>query len=311
MTIRSLEVAPDGTAALGVGGGIVADSTPAEEWHEVLTKAAPLLRALGVDPPRPAASTVAGKGLAAQSHGLLETVLAVDGRAVEVADHVARLRRSVWELTGSSVVDDVEQLLLDAARTAGRGAHRLRVRHRWQPGPGAAVVETEPFDRPVALAGSPGVVLGLATAPPQGLERHKYADRSWVQRALAEGRAGTPGADDVALRSPDGHLLETTRACLLAVLPGDVPTVLTPPCDGRLLPGVTRQVLVDLARGSGWTVRLAALDDEALGRTETLLAANALRGAQWVQQVGRHRWAGPTPAAVELGDALLRRWRLV
>jgi anthranilate synthase component 1 len=48
MVIRSVVLAPGG-AAVGAGGGITALSDPAEELEEVRLKAAPLLRALGVE----------------------------------------------------------------------------------------------------------------------------------------------------------------------------------------------------------------------------------------------------------------------
>jgi para-aminobenzoate synthetase component 1 len=44
MTIRSLTLTPDLIVAQA-GGGIVADSDPAEEYEESMVKAAPLLRA--------------------------------------------------------------------------------------------------------------------------------------------------------------------------------------------------------------------------------------------------------------------------
>ncbi len=332
VSIRTLEVGTDGTAALGVGGGVVADSTPAEEWHEVLTKAAPLLRALGVPPVLPAPSTAAHKGGADPSSGLIETVLAVDGRVVEAADHVARLRRSVWELTGRGLETDVGALLARAAEDAGRGAHRLRLRVRL-PGPGGAgherapqqdtwpqragrptagagpeaTVEVGPWHRPTSPEGRRGLVLGVTDAPAHGLERHKYADRRALDTALAE--AGP--VDDVAFRAADG-LLETSRACLLAVVTGPTgaPGLVTPACDGRILAGTTRQVLVDLALARGWSVRLGPLDDDLLAAADGLVAANALRGAQWVAAVGPHRWHVPAPALVELAEALLHRWRL-
>lgn len=313
VTIRSLEVDAAGAAALGVGGGIVADSTPAEEWHEVLTKAGPLLAALGAPVPRPDPSTASAKGVSDPAAGLLETVLAVDGRAVEVADHAARLRRSGWELTGRAVAADVEDRLVAAAAAAGPGAWRLRVRLPLHP-PGEPVVEVGAWRRPVPLDAAAGLVLGVVGAPPDGLERHKYADRRWVDDAL-DRAPGQPAVDDVALADAGGALLETTRACLLALLPGPTgapgPVLLTPPCDGRVLPGVTRQVLLDLARRQGWPVRLGALDDEALDRAEGLLCANALRGVQWVRSVGGRTWAAPSPAAGVLSRLLLERWQLV
>jgi para-aminobenzoate synthetase component I len=47
VAIRTLEVAPDGEAWIGVGGGITIDSDPAAEWAECQAKAAPLLDLLG------------------------------------------------------------------------------------------------------------------------------------------------------------------------------------------------------------------------------------------------------------------------
>jgi para-aminobenzoate synthetase component 1 len=43
VAIRTVEFGADGTAVLGVGGGITADSDPAREWDECLDKARPII----------------------------------------------------------------------------------------------------------------------------------------------------------------------------------------------------------------------------------------------------------------------------
>jgi para-aminobenzoate synthetase component 1 len=43
VAIRTVEFASDGSAVLGVGGGITADSDPDREWDECLHKAAPII----------------------------------------------------------------------------------------------------------------------------------------------------------------------------------------------------------------------------------------------------------------------------
>ncbi|MGB7507707.1 MAG: aminodeoxychorismate synthase component I, partial [Mycobacterium sp.] len=43
VAIRTVEFAADGSAVLGVGGGITADSEPAREWDECLHKARPII----------------------------------------------------------------------------------------------------------------------------------------------------------------------------------------------------------------------------------------------------------------------------
>ncbi|MDA2894270.1 aminodeoxychorismate synthase component I [Mycolicibacterium sp. BiH015] len=45
VAIRTVEFSADGTAVLGVGGGITADSDPGREWDECLHKAAPIVGA--------------------------------------------------------------------------------------------------------------------------------------------------------------------------------------------------------------------------------------------------------------------------
>ncbi|EON30951.1 aminodeoxychorismate synthase component I [Gordonia terrae C-6] len=47
VAIRTVEITPDGTLALGVGGGITIDSDPAREWQECLDKAASIVRPRG------------------------------------------------------------------------------------------------------------------------------------------------------------------------------------------------------------------------------------------------------------------------
>ncbi len=45
VAIRTVEFGADGSAVLGVGGGITADSDPDREWDECLHKAAPIIGA--------------------------------------------------------------------------------------------------------------------------------------------------------------------------------------------------------------------------------------------------------------------------
>jgi anthranilate/para-aminobenzoate synthase component I len=59
LTIRTFAIA-DGQLHLWVGGGVVWDSDPAEEVAESLTKAAPLLAAIGAPLDTPVAPEPAG-----------------------------------------------------------------------------------------------------------------------------------------------------------------------------------------------------------------------------------------------------------
>jgi para-aminobenzoate synthetase component 1 len=48
VAIRTVEFGADGSAILGVGGGITADSDPDREWDECLHKAAPIIGAMRI-----------------------------------------------------------------------------------------------------------------------------------------------------------------------------------------------------------------------------------------------------------------------
>ncbi|MBK5217954.1 MAG: aminodeoxychorismate synthase component I, partial [Propionibacteriales bacterium] len=102
---------------LGVGGGIVSDSTPEQELAECLVKATPLIRAVGasLDPGLAAAVVVQPEweprvhSIERQRHnadpqrGVFETLLVRDGEIIERAGHLARFASSLRELYGVDV----------------------------------------------------------------------------------------------------------------------------------------------------------------------------------------------------------------
>jgi para-aminobenzoate synthetase/4-amino-4-deoxychorismate lyase len=233
VAIRSFELS-GARIELGVGGGVTADSVPVLEWRECLQKAAPLLAAIGrelpVPAPEPTARQLAG--------GLIETMLAVDGVVLRLADHLARLDLSCRELYGSGLPPGARALVVSAAGP-GRSALRLMV----SPG-----LDLEITSRPAAV---PSTGSDLRTVRGRsGVWRHKWADRAWLTDQEA---AGLP-----LFLAEDGSVLETSRGNVL-LLDADGGFT-TAPLDDRLLPGVTRRAVLDLGR----PVRLERFGVEAL-----------------------------------------------
>ena len=250
VAIRTFEIA-GGSYRLGVGGGITADSVPMREWRECLDKAAPLLAAVGAGAP-PAAPD-ARPTRAQRAGGLLETVLVLDGRAVRLADHLARLDRSARELYGTGL----PAALAERARRCAAGSDVPRAALRITLAPDGAV------RLDCAAIGPAPTARDAVTVPARaGCQRHKWADRAGLaatERAV--------GAHRVAVFE-DGTLLETTRGNLF-VLAGDG-TLLTPALTDAVLPGITRRAVLDLAHDRGWPVRLGPV------RAPDLLAARAV-----------------------------------
>ncbi|MDA7584843.1 aminotransferase class IV [Luminiphilus sp.] len=72
------------------------------------------------------------------------------------------------------------------------------------------------------------------------------------------------GADEIILFNEQEELTEAA-ACNVFIVQNK--TVITPPLDIEKLPGVTRNMLVDILRGDGWSV-----EERAVSRTEVMAA---------------------------------------
>jgi para-aminobenzoate synthetase/4-amino-4-deoxychorismate lyase len=123
-----------------------------------------------------------------------------------------------------------------------------------------------------------------------GLGRHKWADRRLLD-ALAASVPGEPLLCDL-----DGVVLESARANVFIVEPG--PRVVTPPDDGRILPGVTRGAVLALARDLGYEARAEPIDLERLKRAQEMFVTGALSGIEPAQLAGVTGVHGETTATL-------------
>ncbi len=196
-----------------------------------------------------------------RAQGVFETLLVRDGRVHALTGHLRRLADAVAGLYGAELPDSLATEI--RAHVADcRGEHRLRVDAvpRREPGrapPLAVRLRTAPVaaNRPRAFRCVPVIV-----EAPGGLGPHKWRDRGFVDGL----RAGDP-AEVALLVDGDGRVLEAAWANVWRL---DGERLVTPPADGRLLPGVTRARLLALAATLGYeaaeeAIALAALTAES------------------------------------------------
>jgi para-aminobenzoate synthetase/4-amino-4-deoxychorismate lyase len=194
--------------------------------------------------------------------GVFETLLLRGSRVHALEGHLDRLERSATELYEVSLPSRSKTRVVDALVDRARllpGEQRARI--DVVPSDGrlklSLAITEVPARRPVTL--KPIVV-------PGGLGAHK-----WRDRRLIEGNGRHPVQ---LIVDADGSMLEAAWANVW-MLDGD--ELITPPLDGRILPGVTRARLIELAPSLGLTVReepIQLTDARAAG---TLFLTSSLR----------------------------------
>jgi para-aminobenzoate synthetase/4-amino-4-deoxychorismate lyase len=136
---------------------------------------------------------------------------------------------------------------------------------------------------------------------PGGIGEHKWADRS----LLDEAQAGLPADSLPLVVDEDGAVLEASRANLFAVRDG---ALFTAPLDGRILPGITRRRVLELAAGPGIETREAPLTRSDLLAADEVFLTGSVRGIEPAVSLDGSSLAGAGPLARRLAAELRRAW---
>jgi para-aminobenzoate synthetase / 4-amino-4-deoxychorismate lyase len=232
-----------------------------------------------------------------REEGVLETLLVVAGHPVELDAHVARLTASLAVLFPDRAAPDLDEAIRARARSILRGSLRVRVAPAGRAGIEATIRAAE-IDPELVFPTTPRSVAVHSFVLAGGLGAHKWADRALLDQAQSE-----LGVDILPLIVEwDGTVLEASRGNVFAVS-GD--TLITPPADGRILPGITRARTLQIAGEIGLEVREAALTrDDLLGADEVFLTSS-VRGVEQVRALD----GTELPAGGEIGPRIAAELR--
>jgi len=254
VAIRTLVLA-GGQARMGVGGGIVADSVPEEEYKECLLKAAFLTRE------RP-------------DFQLIETIL-WDGEYFLLAMHFDRLEASAEYFDFLCEREVVLARLADEAKRFEAGS-RYRVRLLLGADGEASVAS--------ALLAEDKTPCRVRWSVERTLSgdvflRHKTTRRKLYDREFA--RAQSDGFDEVLFLNERG---EVTEGAISNVFIRKGGRLLTPPLRSGVLPGVLRRHL--LATGAEESV----LTLQDVQSAEAVYVGNSVRGLREVSFSSHTKW---------------------
>lgn len=195
---------------------------------------------------------------------MFETLAVRDRRPQALGRHLERLAASVADLYSERLPHDLEtRVRLFARRLVG--VHRLRVRAQPEAVGVSIRIESSPCSAPER---QPAIALSPVPLP-GGLGQYKWSDRRLLDSLGSRG--STPLIVD-----DDGSVLEAAWANVWII---EGQRIVTPAADGRLLPGVTRTLLLECAPALGITAATEPISVARAGEADAVFLTSSLRYA--------------------------------
>jgi branched-chain amino acid aminotransferase group I len=213
-------------------------------------------------------------------YGLFETLRAYGGRVFRLERHLDRLARGAALLGIPVSIQCLDAAVADTLRANGLSDARVRISASLGPGPlapdpsacreASVLVLAEAYAPPSETAyqrGFSAVVSSARRNSQSPLSRLKSAN--FLESLLARREARAAGADEALMLNERGLLAEASVSNVFLIV-GD--GLVTPSIENGALPGITREVVLELARREG--VATAERDvalDELLQASEAFL----------------------------------------
>jgi branched-chain amino acid aminotransferase len=228
--------------------------------------------------------------------GCFEVLRTWDGVARDLDPHLDRLfeTAAVLRLQPMERPRLVEAVYRTIAAAGPRGAaeHRLRIVLTRGPGglaaplaelgPGVTIVMVEPLPE---LPAEISLAIVDWPLPPRATRGHKTL--AYLDHVIAHELARERGADDAIRLDADGRAVEGGTCNLFAVIGG---TVVTPPADAGVLPGVVRARVLALCSETGVRTALRPLGLRELRSADELFVTSSLRGVVPVTRLDDRVW---------------------
>ncbi|GAA5494883.1 branched-chain-amino-acid aminotransferase [Rubritalea halochordaticola] len=218
--------------------------------------------------------------------GLFETMAVYEGKVFEFGRHYRRLEQGCERLGFvSPTMDVLEAVMTELLRDNALLHGRARVRITLFEGP----LKMETLVQATAVEPSEGASRMLVS-PYRRNERGALTGikaTAYAENILALREARQQGADEVVILNSRDEVCEGGTTNIFCV-ENDV--VLTSPLSSGCLPGVTREIVMELCQDRGMPVREEALSLERLLKSDGVFLTGSLREVQAVESIGERTW---------------------
>ncbi|MBW1838259.1 MAG: chorismate-binding protein [Deltaproteobacteria bacterium] len=288
----------NGKINFSVGGGIVFDSDPRDEFKETLHKGQTLMAVFKGKEQRPrgknyvwlngsivpldqAGTPVTDLGFQ-YGYGFFETIRVDKGRPLYIIEHIDRFYRA-WndlfleeppDLTWDEIISQVivQNRLVD--KTAAIKIMAARGNREAPPYNHTLLVTARPYSHRLAGKKPQGLNLAVYRNPRQTpIADHKTMN--YLYYFLAGKWATTQGADEALILNPDNTVSETNTANILPIKDKTI----TIPASSHVLPGVMEKSVCELLSERGYKIENKKVKPKDLFSFDQVLLTNSLMGA--------------------------------
>jgi branched-chain amino acid aminotransferase len=238
-------------------------------------------------PPEQATVPVLDRGFL-YGDSVYEVVRTYGGRVFELGRHLARMERSAarigLSLPPRARIETELSRTLEAAGNAEsyariivtRGEGRFGLAPHLADGLNRLIVIVRPLEPPAPEQYERGLQLAVTRIrrnPPQALDP-ALKTGNYLNSALALRESHAAGADDALLLDLQGQVTEASTSNVFFVRGG---ALVTPPLALGMLEGVTRGLVIEVARGEGLPVREEAHGPEAFAAADEAFVTSTIR----------------------------------
>jgi para-aminobenzoate synthetase component 1 len=313
----------DGNMLFSVGGGIVYDSEPSDEYDETLQKGQTLMGVFEEKDRGECAREVAWVNGSIQpleqdvmkitdlgfqyGYGFFETIRVDQGEAKHLDAHMARFARA-WQalfnrpepdLSWKPIIDQVihengyeEETVAVKVIAAWGGRERAPFDHK-------VILTARPYIHRLSKMSKPG--LWLATYPhPRHSPLADHKTLNYLYYYLAGKWAKNQGVDEALIMNTDGSISETNTGNILLFTGKKVVRPISP----HVLPGIMEEEVCKLLLDWGYRVRAEKVDPDGLFAASHVLITNSLIGAVPVLEIDGRALSQPSDLSRRINDAI-------
>lgn len=324
IAIRTATIS-NGKMYFSVGGGVVFDSDPADEYEETLHKGRSVMGVFrgraetetpekqvwfngAILPGSAARIPIADLGLQ-YGYGFFETIRVDRGVPAFLPEHIDRFYAAWRGLFNLAEPDLTWDVIIGQVIAANRLENRLasvkilatRGEADAAGSPPTLAVTAAPYVHRLEALGKQGLELAIYPEPRQTpLADHKTLN--YLYYSLAGKWAKSGGADEAVILNPDGSVSETNTANLLFIEDRRV----VRPASPHLLPGIMEKQVLGCLEQMGYKVETRKVFPKDLPSYDAVLLTNSLIGAVPVLGIGDRQIKVDLSLCERINDRVLR-----